>query len=399
MIDTVVLLAAGESSRFWPLTNKPLFLFLDKPLIIHQLERLSRFCNHVIIAIPNGMKGIYEHVTDKFNVTLIEQQGFGQAAGVFSAKEHIFGSTLILNVNDLYHEYDLKLFIENAASSNVDILLLSKEMKSYFPGGYLVVENNLVTNIIEKPGEGNEPSNIVRLAVDYLKDGKAFVDSLIPSEMISDDYYEKKLVEKIKSGKSVGYLLLDKDWFYLKYPWHVLSMQEYFLKSIEVNKYATANIHPSAIIEGDVYIGNNVTIHNHAKIVGPTYIGNDTIIGSYSTVIRSHISSNVTIGGYSEVTRSYLAPFVSLHRNYVGDSILDEHTMLGAGVVLSNYRFDGKEINSIVKGIKTKTGKNKLGLISGKHVKIGCNATIYPGVKLSAHSIITPGNTIKKDSV
>ena len=35
--------------------------------------------------------------------------------------------------------------------------------RAYFPGGYLTLEGGRVTSVVEKPGAGNEPSDLVNL--------------------------------------------------------------------------------------------------------------------------------------------------------------------------------------------------------------------------------------------
>jgi len=103
------------------------------------------------------------------------------------------------------------------------------------------------------------------------------------------------------------------------------------------------------------------------------------------------------IGGYSEVTRSYLGNKVFLHRNYVGDSVIADNVLMGAGAVLANFRFDGQPIRSKVLKEKITTSFLKLGAIIGERSKVGVNATILPGVKIGKKTFIGPGQIVKED--
>jgi UDP-N-acetylglucosamine diphosphorylase / glucose-1-phosphate thymidylyltransferase / UDP-N-acetylgalactosamine diphosphorylase / glucosamine-1-phosphate N-acetyltransferase / galactosamine-1-phosphate N-acetyltransferase len=400
MLDTVLLLAGGESSRFWPLYNKPLFTFLDKPLVVHQIERFRDICSNIVICVPKDLLTTYGDLLSSYSVTLTVQEGSGQAAAVYSSKDYLKGSTLIANINDIYEPKELKSFLNKAQSATTDIVLMAQKIDTYFPGGYIVHnEDGTIQAIIEKPGAGNEPSDIVRIAVDYFSDINQLLDELQPQEMLSDDYYEQTITRLANKNIKASTVLIDATWYFLKYPWHVLSMQQYFLDSLKQHTETTASVHSTAIIEGAVYLGKNVLVHNHAKIVGPTYISDNAIVGSYSTVINSHVGANAVVGGYSEVSRSYIGNKTTLHRNYIGDSVIGNNCLLGAGAITSNYRFDGKELVSIIKGGKVATGRNKLGAIIGDGTHIGCNATLYPSVKIVSKTTILPGTIVSKDIV
>jgi acetyltransferase-like isoleucine patch superfamily enzyme len=78
------------------------------------------------------------------------------------------------------------------------------------------------------------------------------------------------------------------------------------------------------------------------------------------------------------------------HFNYVGDSILGFKAHLGAGAILSNFRFDGNEIPVRVEHAKFPTGRNKLGALVGDYVEIGANCVILPGSLIGKGTHIYP---------
>ncbi|MBP7589828.1 MAG: UDP-N-acetylglucosamine diphosphorylase, partial [Thermoanaerobaculia bacterium] len=78
--------------------------------------------------------------------------------------------------------------------------------------------------------------------------------------------------------------------------------------------------------------------------------------------------------------------------NYVGDSILGSDVNLGAGVILSNFRHDGKSIEIPTgDGDRLATGKRKLGAILGDGVAVGCNSVLNPGTIVGARTQIYTG--------
>ena len=79
------------------------------------------------------------------------------------------------------------------------------------------------------------------------------------------------------------------------------------------------------------------------------------------------------------------------HLNYVGDSILGAKVNLGAGVICSNFRHDGRQIEIPRPGGRLATGRRKLGAIVGDGAAVGCNAVLNPGTIVGARSQIYTG--------
>lgn len=393
-----VILAGGVGERFWPLEKKAMFPFCGKPLLEYQIEIILPFAEYITVVVHENIEPSVKKLCNVYdNVHAVVQRGSGQAAAMLALKNTIQGEALILNSNDVFHSDIFSAVLQKKEQQDVDCLLAAKKMESYFPGGYLKISEDKVEEVIEKPGADNEPSQFVRLAVDYFKDINAFIEVIEETKSEQDDLYERALTVFIKKGRSVIFIPYEKDWYPLKYPWHILPLQRFFLSKIRSHRGSNAITGKNVEIQGEVYIGNNVKIYGNATIVGPCYIGDNTIIGSNSLIIQSNIENNCLIGGYCEVTRSHIGSRVMLHRNYVGDSVLDEKVLMGAGAVLANFRFDEKSVSSIVKGEKISTGFTKFGSIIGNSSKIGVNATIAPGVKIGKNTFIGPASYVDED--
>ena len=70
---------------------------------------------------------------------------------------------------------------------------------------------------------------------------------------------------------------------------------------------------------------------------------------------------------------------------------------MGSGNVLANLRLDEGKIFSVVSGERLNTKRTKLGAIIGRHVRIGVNTSIMPGVKIGSHSMVGAGLMIDRD--
>jgi len=155
---------------------------------------------------------------------------------------------------------------------------------------------------------------------------------------------------------------------------------------------------PDPHISGDrVVIGRGSRIHDTAVIEGPVWIGQDVEIrpGAY---IRggAWIGDGCVVGTNTEVKRAILLPHAKApHLNYVGDSILGAGVNLGAGTVLSNFRHDGREIRIHAPGGPLPTRRRKLGAVLGDGVLTGCNCVLHPGVVVGRGTHIYPGALLR----
>jgi NDP-sugar pyrophosphorylase family protein len=136
-----------------------------------------------------------------------------------------------------------------------------------------------------------------------------------------------------------------------------------------------SRVAPGAVVEGPIWIGEDVDIRVGAYVRGGCWIGDGCVVGA-----------NV------EMKRAILFPGAhAAHLNYVGDSILGREVNLGAGAVLSNFRHDGSEISIPRGGGRLPTGRRKLGAILGDRVAVGCNAVLNPGTIVGARTQIYTG--------
>ncbi len=397
-IHTILILAGGNGDRFYPLEQKMLFRFNGKTVLQHIVESISDLTEHVVVVTNGTNQPLIESDLSSYSVTYVTQMKTdgGMADAVLVAGDILPKDVLILNGNDIIDFSIVPQLIDQTKKENSLVGIVAKHMKDYFPGGHVVFQGEKAMEIIEKPAPDKRPSEYIELVVNYFPEASLFI-KILKSLGPSDDQYEQGMSTLMKQ-KPATCLKYEGDWSTLKYSWHVLSMQEYFFAHhLEKSTDLSAIIHKTATVEGEVYIGKNVRVGAYSKITGPCYIGDNVIIGDHSLVRNSTVEADSLIGSGCEVARSYLSKGVMLHRNYVGDSVLSEGVSLGAGAVTANYRFDAQTIKTPIKGKLIDSKRGKFGLIAGKGVKLGVNVSTYPGVKLSAKTMVLPGEVVKKD--
>jgi len=151
----------------------------------------------------------------------------------------------------------------------------------------------------------------------------------------------------------------------------------------------------NAIINGDVKLGNNVTIHANC-ILSDCDIDDNTIIHPNSVLENCQIGRKANVGPFARIRpgtsladETRIGNFVELkntqlasgskvnHLSYVGDSEVGENTNIGAGVITCNY-----------------DGANKHKTIIGDDAFIGSNVQLVAPVKVAAGATIAAGSTI-----
>lgn len=391
-LPILLILAGGAGKRFWPFTtDKPLFPFAGKPLIWHVASvAVKRHFESMIIVTPPETKDEYEALTFPVpHTVVVQEQSRGMADAFLTVADKLADNpVLILIADDLVEPSLYDQLLKRAEDPSVFGVIVGWKPEKYFQGGYLECIGDRVTEIIEKPREGHEPSPYVNIAAHYVRDAHVFTQALRSIKSSSDDIYEKGLTSVMKTHY-VTMIPYKGTFTTLKYPWHVLDVNAMLLYQLSQKTGRNVVIKKNVILEGNVYIEDNVTIYENTKIIGPCYIGEGTIIGNNNIIRASHIGKRCVTGFNTDITRSYIGDDCWFHSNYIGDSVLESDVSMGSGSVLANLRLDEQDIGS--------TQKNKCGAMIGSHVRIGVNVSIMPGIKIGSHTSIGAGITIVQD--
>ncbi|HEX6818739.1 MAG TPA: sugar phosphate nucleotidyltransferase [Ktedonobacterales bacterium] len=416
----LVVLAGGSNSRFWPLHEKSLFPFLGQPLLEHQLRAYAQagFRRVVVVASPGNRERI-EDVTQRLDAlaevrVVIQQEPRGMGDALLSLRPMLeerdaSAAPMPVYVCQVHDVFDPSLharMLKAHQSESAFTWLASYQVESYFPGGYLAVDRDLtITDIVEKPGRGHEPSNLISIVAHVHPDLERLLDQIeaeYQSPNPSDDHYERAMQQLMRRFpfKALPYT---GPWHPVKYPWHVLDVMHAFLDQIQPSIAEDASIAPSATISGPVRVESGVRILDGASIVGPAAIGRNTLVGQNAHVRHSMVGEECIVGLGSEVNRSYLGRGAMLHTAKALDSVLAEnagagqHINLSAGMITANLRSDGATIKSTVKGERIDTGRAKLGAMIGPGAFIGIGAMLMPGIKIGEGAIVGPATLVRED--
>lgn len=143
----------------------------------------------------------------------------------------------------------------------------------------------------------------------------------------------------------------------------------------------TAQIHPSAIVEEGVSIGQGTAVWDNAHLRGPTRIGQDCIVGE-----KTYIAYGVTIGD-----RVKINAFV-----YVCTGVtIEQGVMISAGAIFTNDRYPRAttpDLNSLRPSEPdqdTCATLVKAGATVGAGTVIGCDVVIGRFAMVGMGSLVT----------
>jgi bifunctional UDP-N-acetylglucosamine pyrophosphorylase/glucosamine-1-phosphate N-acetyltransferase len=401
-----IILAGGEGKRVFPLAvnqPKPMFKLLGKPLIHHVIDTLKQagLTDYVVVVGHRGEQ-IKDYLKDGSELGVkieyaVQKQSLGMADALKSAEDLADDHFFVVNADDVFEASLIKQMMHQFTQGNAEIVLSCKPVQETWKFGIIQVENEHVTDFVEKPAKGTEPSNLAVVGV-YVLTKKIFdYYKKIP---VSDHQYEDAILQFIKDQNVVKAVNYDGFLAGYKYPWDLFAINKYLMDS-KITKQTIEDgvkISERATIEGNVWIARGAKVFENACIRGPCYIGENTVVGGNSLVRDySSLGINCVVGFTTEIKHSLIGDDCWFHINYVGDSIISNNCLFGAGTITANFRFDEQNVKVQIGDKKIDSGTNKLGAIIGDNCKTGINACLEPGIKIGPQSMVGPNVDLQED--
>ena len=369
-----IILAAGESSRFWPLNqkHKSLVKIMGKFLIGHTIDGLKKAGIKDIIIIQGPKRDIEKGLEDRSIKYIVQPKPKGMGDALWRAKKLIKGPFMVLNAERV----DIAEIIQNSRlrqsfGGQAKSLLIGQKTKTPELFGMLRLKGNRALEIVEKP-KTKPPSDIKVVGVYFLE--PEFFKYYQKVKRHQYDF-EDALSLYMKENEIMVHILKksEEETPSLKYPWHLFSVTKYLFDKNLSKK--------------EVRLGKNVKIFEGAVINGPCYIGDNCIVGN-NAVVRdcTDLEEGAMVGALAEVARSIFQKNAHCHSGYFGDSILGENCRAGAGTVTANVRLDRGNIKNTV--------LTSLGVIVGQNSHIGINVSLMPGVLIGSNCAIGPSSVV-----
>lgn len=396
----VVILAAGQSSRFEPFNNtfahKSLVKIMGKTLLEHTLISIKKSgITNVLLVITDKdpfLKILGNESSLGLNIQyVVQEKPLGMGEALLAASEFLEDEFFVTSGYHLdFFQFAKKL--KQKKKNNIDVVLLGKTgNKNQY--GYMQVDKEKVLSVKEKPQVIDNSS--LRIIGIYLLN-KDFLKTL-KSTPLSHYHFETALDIYAKQNH-VKYFSTDTTAITLKYAWDLFDIKNYLFRDIKRSISKKAKIAKNVEIINDVVIEDGVEICEGVVIKGPVFIGKNSFIGTNSLLRNGVvIDENCLIGSFIEVKNVILMGNSTTHTGLIEDSIIGRNCKIAAGVITANVRLDRKNINSFVKTEKVDTTRTELGMVLGDKVSFGVNVTTMPGVIIGENCIIGPSTTVMKN--
>ena len=305
------------------------------------------------------------------------------------------------------------------------LTILSTEVDDPFGYGRVKKDDDgNVTEIIEEKDASNEDKKIQEIFTGILCCNKALLQEAlkeIKNDNAAGEYYLTDIVSIInKKGFKIKTCIVANDEVKGANTKKELSeLEEAFRKMkskdllemgitvsdpnrVDVRGEVTAgndcNIDINVILDGDIKLGNNVSIGPNT-ILKNVEIGDNTSIEAFSHLVSSKVGKDCTIGPYARLREgsqiddsAKVGNFVETkkttigkgskanHFAYLGDAEIGSGSNIGAGTITCN--FDGKDKH------QTKIGDDSF---------VGTNSSLVAPVTIGSNAYVAAGSVITKD--
>ncbi len=141
-------------------------------------------------------------------------------------------------------------------------------------------------------------------------------------------------------------------------------------------------IHPTAIIEEGVSLGEDTSVWDNVHIRRDASIGRDCIIGE-----KTYIAYGVRIGNHVKINASvYICAAVEI----------EDGAMISAGTVFTNDRFPRAATEDLDALLSSDPDEHTLSTRVRTGATIGANATIGPGITIGRWSMVGMGSVVTR---
>jgi acetyltransferase-like isoleucine patch superfamily enzyme len=142
-------------------------------------------------------------------------------------------------------------------------------------------------------------------------------------------------------------------------------------------------IHPTALVEDGVELGDGTSVWDNVHIRGPARIGRDCIIGE-----KTYVAYGVAVG--DEVK-------INAHVYVCTGVTIADRVMIAAGVIFTNDRYP-RAFDPVAGGLAD-SGPNEETLATAVHegATIGAGAVVGPGLTIGAYAMVGMGSVVTAD--
>ncbi|HYM40584.1 MAG TPA: NDP-sugar synthase [Thermoplasmata archaeon] len=332
-----VIIAGGLGTRLRPLTlrrPKALLPLLNRPQILHVLDRLPMGCDRVVVAVNY----LYEQVRDYFEVldsdvevvVVNEPQPLGTGGAIKNVEDHVSGTFAVAN-GDVIDRIDFEGFLKFHRRHRGIGSLGVGSVEDPTAYGVVALDGERITRFVEKPQETEAPSNLAN-AGRYLLEPEVF-DAIEAGRVVSmeREVFPKLIPRGLYAFREEGY------WSDAGTLPAYLEAQRFLLedggsglaKGAEVSRADLLShvlVAPGCFVEG--HLGPNAVLGKGCK-VGRSVVRNAALFDGVSVDDKVEIDTSIVGEGAA-----------------IGEGALVRNSIVGDGVqVLPHARLLGARVD------------------------------------------------------
>jgi mannose-1-phosphate guanylyltransferase len=352
-----LILAGGFATRLRPLSctrPKILFPIVNKPLLEWTFERLAKSnIREAIMAVSHQIEvGIKQQRIPKHGLHVTYSRDplgkpLGSGGPIKKAEKHIGHESPFLVLNgdifaDVNYTEILKLHEKRKAVATIALHQVEE------PSRYGVVrltQDNRITEFVEKPPKGTEPTNLINAGV-YVLSPEIF-NYIQRNRAVS---IEREVFTKLaQEGKLYG-CVYDGLWMDIGKPEDYLEINKVLLRSI-ADKPKSVSV-KDVEIRKPVFFDKRISV-GRKSVIGPNVVlGREVIVGENARIQDSVIFLGTEIADFVSINGAIIGEGVSIGKNVKIDKgcILGDHVRIMDNTTLSEkvWVCPGKEISESV---------------------------------------------------
>jgi len=425
----VVILAAGKGTRMRSDLPKVLHTLANKPFVQHVIDTsLKLSASKVVLVVGHGA----EHVRSALGndaleyVEQKEQLGTGHAVAQALPAVNDESPVLILYGDvPLISETTLSLLLEGVSESSMALLTFTLDDPTGY--GRIVRDNNgKVLAIVEQKDANDEQLKITEINTGVMAVSGKHLHQWLPNlsnKNAQSEYYLTDLIAMaVDASVAVNTTFAANEieitgvnnrvqQAQLERAFQLQQAEQLLIDGVSLRDPSRFDLRGrlshgtdcvfdiNCVVEGEVTLGNNVTIDANCtiknaiigdnvtikanSIIEDSVVNQDCVIGPFARLRPgTKLSNGAKIGNFVETKKAIIGEGSKVnHLSYVGDAELGKDVNVGAGTITCNY--DG------VNKHQTKIGDNSF---------IGSNSALVAPVNLAEGTTVAAGSTVTKDS-
>jgi len=409
-------------------TNLPKVMqpLAGRPMIDHVITTAGKLTNKISTIIGYKKDVLNEHLSANFkNVeTFVQPELNGTAGAVKAAQKNIINDEDVLilygDVPLISHES-----LKNALNDNHDAVILTMIPKDPFGyGRVLKNDSGLATEIIEEKDASPEQKKIneVFTGIMIIK-GEMLLSSLdeVNNNNAAGEYYLTDVIKiASKKGVKINPIVVEEtevlgantksELHEIENIFREMKSKDLLEQGItlsdasrvdvrgDVSAGKDCSIDVNVILEGEITLGNNVSIGPNCYLKDAV-ISDNVSIEAFSHIVSTQIGADCNVGPYARLRegtvledQAKIGNFVETkktkigkrskanHLAYLGDAEVGEDSNIGAGTITCNY-----------------DGTNKYKTKIGNKTFVGTNSSLVAPLNIGNNSYIGAGSVITKD--